>query len=64
MVDLGAYNEQALGILEGQLQSFLLRKEYFNEGDGVLVFELAQPEAIAALPVKEPPSPPNDSDEE
>ena len=40
VVDLGAYNEQALSILDSQLGPFETNREYFNEGDGVLVIEL------------------------
>lgn len=40
VIDLGAYNDQALSILDSQLGPFETNREYFNEGDGVLVIEL------------------------
>ena len=48
IIDLGAYNQQAIEILEQQLQNNLLTKELFKEGDGVIVYELGTIEAAAA----------------
>ena len=49
VVDNGAYNDQAMEILQSQIADFKINEEYFDEGDGVIVLELAQPERIAAL---------------
>ena len=40
VVDLGAYNEQALKILKEQLQGRIESEKKFDEGDGVLVLTL------------------------
>ena len=42
VVDLGAYNDQAQSILDGQLAEYEYNREFFDEGDGVLVIELTQ----------------------
>ena len=49
VVDLGAYNDQALSILDSQLGPYEINREYFKEGDGVLVIELdIQASAVVA----------------
>ena len=40
VVDLGAYNGQALEILDKQLGPYEVSRENFDEGDGVLIIEL------------------------
>ena len=40
VIDLGAYNQEALEILDKQIHQYEINREYFNEGDGVLVIEL------------------------
>ena len=40
VVDLGAYNDQALEILDKQLKPYESGRETFDEGDGVLIIEL------------------------
>ena len=40
VVDLGAYNEEAQNILRSQIQDRVKTEKIFDEGDGVLVFEI------------------------
>ena len=40
VVDLGAYNDQAQSILDAQLIEYENNRQFFDEGDGVLVIEL------------------------
>jgi len=48
VVDLGAYNAQALEILDKQLSAYETGRETFDEGDGVLIIALsANPNIIA-----------------
>ena len=48
VVDLGAYNDQALEILDKQLSAYEVGRETFDEGDGVLIIELDVNPAIVA----------------
>ena len=50
VVDLGAYNDQALEILKSQLSLYETNRETFNEGDGVLIIELdINPTVVASV---------------
>ena len=40
VVDKGAYNEEAMGILRDQMGDQVIDERHFDEGDGVIVFEL------------------------
>jgi hypothetical protein len=64
VVDQGAYNDQALEILEEQITPYMLKKEFFREGDGVIVFELAPKEEISQIQIEAKISPPSDSPED
>ena len=48
VIDLGAYNQQALDILDSQLKPFEVHREYFQEGDGVLIIEIEGGEALSS----------------
>ena len=39
-LDLGAYNDDAIALLEEQINPYVQQKVSFEEGDGVLVYEL------------------------
>ena len=40
VVDQGAYNEEAMTILREQMGANVIDERHFDEGDGVIVFEL------------------------
>ena len=63
VVDLGAYNEQALDILEKQLRTYEVNRETFDEGDGVLIVELdLNPNLVATADEVEAPLAPTKSE--
>ncbi len=53
VVDLGAYNAQALDILDKQLSPYETGRETFNEGDGVLIIALSANPNIASVDAPE-----------
>jgi len=62
VVDLGAYNDQALTILEKQLRIYESNREFFNEGDGVLLIELEANPSLASVGVQAPKLAPTKSE--